>query len=220
MRCALIWWAQSCMNQSNFCIYDVSSVHGFTCHLKLSLEPKCWSWLACCKVNFVSRNLEVFLFASRIYHLIWVVRSLGGHKSARTNQLFDLCRELRAWIHLLLEIISLGPGWLVSKLNLPQEIGKFWNSVTGLGSLVTCNNVMVLPKNLDLTCMWCAKTGKTIQLIKCVAKKLKLWWSKYTSMGFCVLHIGLQMKCSLTPQKDVFTVMHTFLFQKCEWRLH
>ena len=80
-----------------------------------------WSWLACFKVKFATRNWEVL--------------------------------KLFTWT---------------------------------LWSQVTCNNVMVLSPNMDLTCMWFAKTGHVTDEI--CGHKLKLRWSKHTSMGLCITY--------------------------------
>lgn len=95
------------------------------------------------------------------------MQSLGGHKNARISQLFDLCRELRTWIHLLLEMLSLAPGWLISKLNLPQEIGKFWNYVLGLSDLKW------------LPIMWWSFPKTWIWLVCGLQRRDKLfdWWN-------------------------------------------
>lgn len=124
-RCALIWWAQRCMNQSNTCSYDVSFVYGFTCSLKLSQTKMLVLVGFCYKVNF----------ASWIFHVIGVVQSFGALKSAQTNQLFWFIPWAPYMDSLVVEIIFLGPAWLVSKLNLPKEIREFWNSVFGLSDL-------------------------------------------------------------------------------------
>jgi hypothetical protein len=63
------------MNQSNFCNYDVSSVHGFTGHLKLSLLNQIVGpgWLVAKLI--LSQEIRKLLFASRIYHVIEVCKA-------------------------------------------------------------------------------------------------------------------------------------------------